>query len=130
MHPLSFCLFGLLLKYCDFSLQILDRKNDEIEALKSLYKNKQNEAEETIRKLEKKGDFYIHGWFFLLGGTVLHPSCGCGLMCSVQVQMFLPSSFAGLDLLFAFRFLEACPVVFAVQFPNQIFQEAVGSCYI
>ncbi|NWX76883.1 CE112 protein, partial [Alca torda] len=34
--------------------KILDRKNDEIEALKSLYKNKQNEAEEAIRKLEKK----------------------------------------------------------------------------
>ncbi|KAM6376778.1 centrosomal protein of 112 kDa isoform 1-T2 [Pluvialis apricaria] len=34
--------------------KILDRKNDEIEALKSLYKNKQNESEETIRKLEKK----------------------------------------------------------------------------
>ncbi|KFQ31410.1 Centrosomal protein of 112 kDa, partial [Mesitornis unicolor] len=34
--------------------QILDRKNDEIEVLKSLYKTKQNEAEETIRKLEKK----------------------------------------------------------------------------
>ncbi|OPJ88504.1 hypothetical protein AV530_003051 [Patagioenas fasciata monilis] len=33
---------------------ILDRKNDEIEVMKSLYKNKQNEAEETIRKLEKK----------------------------------------------------------------------------
>ncbi|NXC16513.1 CE112 protein, partial [Corythaeola cristata] len=34
--------------------QILDRKNDEIEELKSQYKNKQNEAEETIRKMEKK----------------------------------------------------------------------------
>ncbi|NXQ80378.1 CE112 protein, partial [Nyctibius grandis] len=34
--------------------KILDRKNDEIEALKSLYKTKQNEAEETIRELEKK----------------------------------------------------------------------------
>ncbi|KAM6245166.1 centrosomal protein of 112 kDa isoform 2-T3 [Porphyrio hochstetteri] len=34
--------------------KILDRKNDEIEVLKSFYKNKQNEAEETIRKLEKK----------------------------------------------------------------------------
>ncbi|XP_064891054.1 centrosomal protein of 112 kDa isoform X6 [Columba livia] len=34
--------------------KILDRKNDEIEVMKSLYKNKQNEAEETIRKLEKK----------------------------------------------------------------------------
>ncbi|XP_027327128.3 centrosomal protein of 112 kDa isoform X1 [Anas platyrhynchos] len=34
--------------------KILDRKNDEIEVLKSLYKTKQNEAEETIRKLEKK----------------------------------------------------------------------------
>ncbi|NXV73431.1 CE112 protein, partial [Atlantisia rogersi] len=34
--------------------KILDRKNDEIEALKSFYKNKLNEAEETIRRLEKK----------------------------------------------------------------------------
>ncbi|KAM6317721.1 centrosomal protein of 112 kDa [Podargus strigoides] len=34
--------------------KILDRKNDEIEELKSFYKTKQNEAEETIRKLEKK----------------------------------------------------------------------------
>lgn len=34
--------------------KILDRKNDEIELLKSLHKSKQNEAEETIRKLEKK----------------------------------------------------------------------------
>ncbi|XP_028940274.1 centrosomal protein of 112 kDa, partial [Antrostomus carolinensis] len=34
--------------------EILDRKNDEIEALKSLYKAKLNEAEDMIRKLEKK----------------------------------------------------------------------------
>uniref|UniRef100_A0A8B9FT30 DUF4485 domain-containing protein n=1 Tax=Amazona collaria TaxID=241587 RepID=A0A8B9FT30_9PSIT len=34
--------------------KILDRKNDEIEALKSLYRTKQSEAEETIRKLETK----------------------------------------------------------------------------
>ncbi|XP_068770199.1 centrosomal protein of 112 kDa isoform X4 [Struthio camelus] len=34
--------------------KILDRKNNEIEVLKTLYKTKQNEAEETIRKLEKK----------------------------------------------------------------------------
>ncbi|NWQ78673.1 CE112 protein, partial [Columbina picui] len=34
--------------------KILDRKNDELEVMKSLYKNKLNEAEETIRKLEKK----------------------------------------------------------------------------
>ncbi|XP_069728863.1 centrosomal protein of 112 kDa isoform X1 [Phaenicophaeus curvirostris] len=34
--------------------KILDRKNDEIEILKSSYKTKQNEAEETIRKLERK----------------------------------------------------------------------------
>ncbi|KFQ54348.1 Centrosomal protein of 112 kDa, partial [Nestor notabilis] len=34
--------------------KILDRKNDEIEALKSFYKTKQSEAEETIRKLETK----------------------------------------------------------------------------
>ncbi|NXX91291.1 CE112 protein, partial [Centropus bengalensis] len=34
--------------------KILNRKNEEIELLKSSYKTKQNEAEETIRKLEKK----------------------------------------------------------------------------
>uniref|UniRef100_A0A8D0GWG1 Centrosomal protein 112 n=1 Tax=Sphenodon punctatus TaxID=8508 RepID=A0A8D0GWG1_SPHPU len=34
--------------------KILDRKNNETEVLKNLYKTKQNEAEETIRKLEKK----------------------------------------------------------------------------
>lgn len=74
--------FGFLLKYYEFSLQILDRKNDEIEALKSLYKTKQSEAEETIRKLETKGAFYLHGGGFLHGGIVLHPSCGYGLTCS------------------------------------------------
>ncbi|XP_063097760.1 centrosomal protein of 112 kDa isoform X9 [Cavia porcellus] len=34
--------------------KILERKNNEIEELKTLYKKKQNETEETIRKLEKK----------------------------------------------------------------------------
>ncbi|XP_008939444.1 PREDICTED: centrosomal protein of 112 kDa, partial [Merops nubicus] len=34
--------------------KILNRKNDEIEVLKSLHKTKQNEAEEMNRKLEKK----------------------------------------------------------------------------
>ncbi|NXK33042.1 CE112 protein, partial [Piprites chloris] len=34
--------------------KILDRKNDEIELLKSTYKKKQKEAEEVIRRLEKK----------------------------------------------------------------------------
>ncbi|XP_044305381.1 centrosomal protein of 112 kDa isoform X3 [Varanus komodoensis] len=34
--------------------KILDRKNNEIEVLKTLYKTKQCEAEETIQKLEKK----------------------------------------------------------------------------
>ncbi|XP_010144555.1 PREDICTED: centrosomal protein of 112 kDa-like, partial [Buceros rhinoceros silvestris] len=34
--------------------KILDRKNDEIEVLKSLHKTKQSEAEETIRKLERR----------------------------------------------------------------------------
>ncbi|MBN3314227.1 CE112 protein, partial [Atractosteus spatula] len=34
--------------------KILDRKNNEIEELKTLYRNKQKESEETIRKLEKK----------------------------------------------------------------------------
>ncbi|XP_075418238.1 centrosomal protein of 112 kDa isoform X2 [Tenrec ecaudatus] len=34
--------------------KILDRKNHELEEMKTLYKTKQNETEETIRKLEKK----------------------------------------------------------------------------
>ncbi|XP_061471567.1 centrosomal protein of 112 kDa isoform X3 [Rhineura floridana] len=34
--------------------KILDRKNNELEVLKTLYKTKQSEAEDTIRKLEKK----------------------------------------------------------------------------
>ncbi|XP_071066858.1 centrosomal protein of 112 kDa isoform X2 [Dasypus novemcinctus] len=34
--------------------KILERKNNEIEELKTLYRKKQNETEETIRKLEKK----------------------------------------------------------------------------
>ncbi|XP_066442085.1 centrosomal protein of 112 kDa isoform X2 [Eleutherodactylus coqui] len=34
--------------------KILERKNNEIEEIKSLYRTKQNEAEETIGKLEKK----------------------------------------------------------------------------
>ncbi|NXA80523.1 CE112 protein, partial [Thryothorus ludovicianus] len=34
--------------------KILDRKNDEIDVLKSTYTKKQKESEETIRKLEKK----------------------------------------------------------------------------
>uniref|UniRef100_A0A8C9PKN5 Centrosomal protein 112 n=1 Tax=Spermophilus dauricus TaxID=99837 RepID=A0A8C9PKN5_SPEDA len=34
--------------------KILERKNKESEELKALYKKKQNEADETIRKLEKK----------------------------------------------------------------------------
>ncbi|NXQ20758.1 CE112 protein, partial [Peucedramus taeniatus] len=34
--------------------KILDRKNDEIDVLKSAYLKKQKESEETIRKLEKK----------------------------------------------------------------------------
>ncbi|XP_037665053.1 centrosomal protein of 112 kDa isoform X1 [Choloepus didactylus] len=34
--------------------KILERKNNEIEELKTLYKKKQSETEETIRKLEKK----------------------------------------------------------------------------
>lgn len=34
--------------------KILERKNSEIEELKTLYKTKQNEMEETVRKLEKK----------------------------------------------------------------------------
>lgn len=38
------------------SLQILDRKNGEIEEMKSLYRAKQKESEEVIRKLEKKGE--------------------------------------------------------------------------
>lgn len=38
------------------SLQILDRKNGEIEELKSTYRAKQKELEEMVRKLEKKGE--------------------------------------------------------------------------
>lgn len=38
------------------SLQILDRKNGEIEEMKSLHRTKQKELEEVIRKLEKKGE--------------------------------------------------------------------------
>uniref|UniRef100_A0A8C5R7N9 Centrosomal protein 112 n=1 Tax=Leptobrachium leishanense TaxID=445787 RepID=A0A8C5R7N9_9ANUR len=34
--------------------KILDRKNSEIEELKTMYKGKQNESDETIHKLEKK----------------------------------------------------------------------------
>ncbi|XP_005402196.1 PREDICTED: centrosomal protein of 112 kDa isoform X1 [Chinchilla lanigera] len=34
--------------------KILERKNNEIEELKTLYKKKQNETEETVRKLEQK----------------------------------------------------------------------------
>lgn len=34
--------------------KILERKNSEIDELKTLYKTKQNEMEETVRKLEKK----------------------------------------------------------------------------
>ncbi|XP_073463950.1 centrosomal protein of 112 kDa-like [Aquarana catesbeiana] len=34
--------------------KILDRKNNETEELKALYRNKQSESEENIRKLEKK----------------------------------------------------------------------------
>ena len=36
--------------------QILDRKNGEIEELKASYRAKQKGSEETIRKLEKKGE--------------------------------------------------------------------------
>ena len=98
------CAGWTLVKGSEFSLQILDRKNDEIEVLKSLYKNKQNEAEETIRKLEKKGDLYVHGGCSLRGGIVLCPSCGCGLTCFCYVQVSLSSSFASLDLIFPFDF--------------------------
>ncbi|XP_054565393.1 centrosomal protein of 112 kDa-like [Eptesicus fuscus] len=37
--------------------KILERKNSEIEELKTLYKTKQNETEETVRKLEKKDPY-------------------------------------------------------------------------
>lgn len=47
-----------------FYLQILERKNNEIEELKILYKKKQSETEETIRKLEKKGDVMLLCKFF------------------------------------------------------------------
>lgn len=82
MHWLWLQAFRSLLQCCESSLQILDRKNDEIELLKSLHKSKQNEAEETIRKLEKKGDFFffsVVGFYFIYlvlhGDVVLHPLC-------------------------------------------------------
>uniref|UniRef100_A0A8C2D869 Centrosomal protein 112 n=1 Tax=Cyprinus carpio TaxID=7962 RepID=A0A8C2D869_CYPCA len=37
-----------------FFFQILDRKNGEIDELKSMYRGKQKEGEETIRRLEKR----------------------------------------------------------------------------
>lgn len=39
--------------------KILERKNNEIEELKTLYRKKQNEMEETARKLETKGDVIL-----------------------------------------------------------------------
>lgn len=36
--------------------QILERKNSEIEETKSVFRAKQKESEETIRKLERKGE--------------------------------------------------------------------------
>lgn len=37
--------------------KILERKNNELEELKILYKKKQTETEETVRKLEKKDPY-------------------------------------------------------------------------
>lgn len=90
-----------MLKYSEFSLQILDRKNDEIDVLKSAYIKKQKESEDTIRKLEKKGDFYPHGCLCVV-------ALYCILLwlwaCAFLLQTSLPSSFAALDLIFSFRF--------------------------
>lgn len=36
--------------------QIWDRKNGELDELKSVYRGKQKEADETIQKLEKRGE--------------------------------------------------------------------------
>lgn len=36
--------------------QILERKNGEIEETKNVYRAKQRESEETIHKLERKGE--------------------------------------------------------------------------
>lgn len=59
---------------CDILLQILDRKNNEIEVLKTLYKTKQCESEETIRRLDKKGD---EAWkqYSGLSGIMFFPTC-------------------------------------------------------
>lgn len=40
--------------------QILDRKNGEIEEMKSMYRAKQKDSEEMIRRLEKKGERSQH----------------------------------------------------------------------
>lgn len=76
-----------MLKYSEFSLQILDRKNDEIEVLKSTYIKKQKESEDMIRKLEKKGDFYPHGCL-LCAGIVLHSLVAVGLRVPSAVIPF------------------------------------------
>lgn len=39
-----------------FPLQILDRKNGELDELKTMYRAKQKESEESVSKLEKKGE--------------------------------------------------------------------------
>jgi hypothetical protein len=40
---------------CFFFCQILDRKNSEIEDVKSHYRTKTKDLEETITKLDRKG---------------------------------------------------------------------------
>lgn len=78
-----------MLKYSEFSLQILDRKNDEIDVLKSNYLKKQKESEDMIRKLEKKGDFYPPGCL-LCGGIVLHSLVAVGLRVpSADIPFFI-----------------------------------------
>lgn len=47
-------------------MQILDRKNNETEVMKNMYKTKLSEAEDTIRKLEKKGDAALINYLVLL----------------------------------------------------------------
>jgi len=47
-------------------VQILDRKNSEIEDVKSHYRSKTKELEETITKLERKGTAVYPGHAWLL----------------------------------------------------------------
>lgn len=127
VHWLWLQAFRSLLQCCESSLQILDRKNDEIELLKSLHKSKQNEAEETIRKLEKKGDFFFSLWLVFILFIQF---------CMVMLYYILSVSLLGTSVLSLFV-CRSCPCfsfrlerlvwlpLLVVQLPNQIFQETV-----